>query len=131
MEKENSLPGKESSSCSIRPVPMNFELSQEQMLLRDMARKFAEQEMLPSLREYESARNVNYELLKKMAPLGLRGIHISNEHGGSGLSYSDAVIIWEQLSRASWTQTLISLGDSVLAGTMQRSQFGKPIASFQ
>ena len=53
-----------------------------------------------------------------MAPLGLRGIHISKEHGGSGLSYSDAVIIWEQLSQASWTQTLISLGDSVLAGTI-------------
>ena len=97
---------------------MNFELSQEQKMLRDMARKFAEQEMLPSLREYESARKVNYALLKKMAPLGLRGIHIPKEYGGSGLSYSDAVIIWEQLSQASWTQTLISLGDSVLAGTI-------------
>jgi alkylation response protein AidB-like acyl-CoA dehydrogenase len=97
---------------------MNFELSQEQKLLRDMARKFAEQEMLPSLRQYESARKVNDALLKKMAPLGLRGIHIPKEYGGSGLSYSDAVIIWEQLSQASWTQTLISLGDSVLAGTI-------------
>jgi alkylation response protein AidB-like acyl-CoA dehydrogenase len=97
---------------------MNFELSQEQKMLRDMARRFAEQEMLPSLREYESARKVNHELLKKMASLGLRGIHIAKEYGGSGLSYSDAVIIWEQLSQASWTQTLISLGDSVLAGTI-------------
>ena len=97
---------------------MNFELSQEQKMLRDMARKFAEQEMLPSLREYESARKVNYALLKKMASLDLRGIHIPKEYGGSGLSYSDAVIIWEQLSQASWTQTLISLGDSVLAGTI-------------
>jgi alkylation response protein AidB-like acyl-CoA dehydrogenase len=97
---------------------MNFDLSQEQKMLRDMARKFAEQEMLPSLREYESARKVNYALLKKMASLDLRGIHIPKEYGGSGLSYSDAVIIWEQLSQASWTQTLISLGDSVLAGTI-------------
>ena len=97
---------------------MNFELSEEQKMLREMARKFAEQEMLPSLREYESARRVNYSLLKKMASLDLRGIHIPKEYGGSGLSYSDAVIIWEQLSQASWTQTLISLGDSVLAGTI-------------
>ena len=97
---------------------MNFEFSEEQIMLRDMARKFAEQEMQPSLRDYESARKVNYELLKKMAPLGLRGIHIPKEYGGSGLSYSDAVIIWEQLSQASWTQTLVSLGDSVLAGTI-------------
>ena len=97
---------------------MNFELSEEQMLLKNMARRFAEQEMLPGLREYESARKVNRDLLKKMASLGLRGIHIPMGYGGAGLSYSDAVIIWEQLSWASWTQTLISLGDSVLAGTI-------------
>ena len=97
---------------------MNFELSEEQKILKNMARKFAEQEMLPSLREYESRRKVNHNLLKKMAPLGLRGIHIPTEYGGAGLSYSDAVLIWEQLSWASWTQTLISLGDSVLAGTL-------------
>jgi butyryl-CoA dehydrogenase len=53
-----------------------------------------------------------------MASLDLRGIHIPKEFGGIGLSYSDAVLIWEQLSAASWTQTLISLGDSVLAGTI-------------
>src|SRR5512139_1269555 len=97
---------------------MNFELSEEQKMLKDMSRKFAEREMLPSLREYESARKVNHGLLKKMASLGLRGIQIPKEFGGAGLSYSDAVIIWEQLSWASWTQTLISLGDSVLAGTI-------------
>jgi butyryl-CoA dehydrogenase len=97
---------------------MNFILSEEQVILKNMARKFAEQEMLPSLREYESRREVNRDLLKKMAPLGLRGIHIPIEYGGAGLSYSEAVLIWEQLSWASWTQTLISLGDSVLAGTL-------------
>jgi len=97
---------------------MNFEFSEDQMMLKNMARKFAEQEMLPSLREYESARKVNHGLLKKMAQLGLRGIHLPRALGGIGLSYSDAVLIWEQLSWASWTQTLISLGDSVLAGTI-------------
>ncbi len=97
---------------------MNFELSEEQKMLKDMARKFAEQEMLPTLKEHERARKVNLDLIKKMAPLGLRGIHISKEYGGAGLTYSDAVIIWEELSRVSWTQTLISLGDSVLAGTV-------------
>jgi alkylation response protein AidB-like acyl-CoA dehydrogenase len=97
---------------------MNFQLSEEQRMLKDTARKFAEREMLPSLREYESARKVNHDLIKRMAPLGLRGIHIPKKFGGAGLSYSDAVIIWEQLSWASWTQTLISLGDSVLAGTI-------------
>jgi butyryl-CoA dehydrogenase len=97
---------------------MNFKFSEDQMMLKNMARKFAEQEMLPNLQEYESARKVNHGLLKKMASLGLRGIHLPKEYGGIGLSYSDAVLIWEELCRASWTQTLISLGDSVLAGTI-------------
>jgi len=97
---------------------MDFKYSEDQIMLKEMARKFAEQEMLPTLREYEAARKVNHGLLKKMAQLGLRGIHLPGEYGGTGLSYSDAVLIWEELSRVSWTQTLISLGDSVLAGTI-------------
>jgi alkylation response protein AidB-like acyl-CoA dehydrogenase len=97
---------------------MNFELSEEQMMLRSMARKFAEEEMLPTLKEYERQRKVNYDVIKKMASLGLIGAHIPQEYGGAGLDYTSAAIIWEQLSWASWTQTLISLGHSVLAGTI-------------
>jgi butyryl-CoA dehydrogenase len=97
---------------------MNFELSEEQMMLRDMARKFAEQEMLPTLKEYERQRKVNYDIIKKMAALGLLGVHIPQEYGGAGLDYISAAIIWEQLSRASWTQTLTSVGQCVLAGTI-------------
>ncbi|MEA2040528.1 MAG: acyl-CoA dehydrogenase family protein, partial [Thermodesulfobacteriota bacterium] len=77
---------------------MNFELSEEQVMLRDMARKFAEQEMLPTLQEYEHARKVNFDVIKKMGSLGLIGAHIPREYGGAGLDYASAAIIWEQLS---------------------------------
>ena len=97
---------------------MNFELSQEQIMFRDMARKFAEQEMLPTLKDYERQRKVNYDVIKKMAPLGLLGVHIPQEYGGLGLDYTTSAIIWEQLSWASWTQILVSLGASVLPGTI-------------
>jgi len=97
---------------------MNFELSEEQIMLRDMARKFAEQEMLPTLKDYERQRKVNHHIIKKMAALGLLGAHIPKEYGGEGLDYTSAVIIWEQLSWASWTQTLTSLGHAPLAGTI-------------
>jgi len=100
---------------------MNFELTEEQVMLRSMARKFAEQEMLPKLKEYERQRKVNYDVIKKMGSLGLIGAHIPQEYGGAGLDYTSAAIIWEQLSWASWTQTLISLGHSVLAGTILMS----------
>jgi len=87
-------------------------------MLRSMARKFAEQEMLPTLRDYERQRKINYDVIKKMGSLGLIGAHIAQEYGGAGLDYTSAAIVWEQLSWASWTQTLISLGAGVLPGTI-------------
>jgi alkylation response protein AidB-like acyl-CoA dehydrogenase len=100
---------------------MNFELTEEQLMLKSMARRFAEQEMLPTLKEYERQHKVNYDVIKKMASLGLIGAHIPQEYGGAGLDYTSAAIIWEQLSWASWTQTLVSLGHAVLAGTILMS----------
>jgi alkylation response protein AidB-like acyl-CoA dehydrogenase len=97
---------------------MDFELTERQIMLRNMARKFAEQEMLPTLKEYEREHKVNYDVIKKMGSLGLIGAHIPEEYGGAGLDYTCAAIIWEQLSWASWTQTLVSLGHGVLAGTI-------------
>jgi alkylation response protein AidB-like acyl-CoA dehydrogenase len=97
---------------------MDFELNEQQMMWRSMAREFAKEEMLPTLKEYEQQRKVNYDLIKKMGSLGLIGAHIPEEYGGAGLDYTSAAIIWEQLSWASWTQTLISLGHGVLGGTI-------------
>jgi alkylation response protein AidB-like acyl-CoA dehydrogenase len=97
---------------------MDFELTEKQIMLRTMARQFAEQEMLPTLKDYERQHKVNYDLIKKMGSLGLIGAHIPEEYGGAGLDYTSAAIIWEQLSWASWTQTLASLGHGVLAGTI-------------
>lgn len=97
---------------------MNFELSQEQVMFRDMARKFAEQEMLPTLKDYERQRKINYDVIKKIGSLGLRGVQIPQEYGGLGLDYTTAAIIWEQLGWASWAQTQMSIGDGVLAGTI-------------
>ena len=97
---------------------MNFELSEDQLMLRAMARRFAEEEMLPTLRDYERQRKVNYDVIKKMGELGLIGPHLPQEYGGAGLDYSSAAIIWEQLGWASWTQSLVSLGGGVLPGTI-------------
>ena len=97
---------------------MNFELSDEQRMFRDTVRKFAQQEMLPTLKDYERQHKVNYDVIKKLASLGLIGAHIPQEYGGLGLDYTTSAIIWEQLSQASWTQALVSVGHSVLAGTI-------------
>jgi alkylation response protein AidB-like acyl-CoA dehydrogenase len=97
---------------------VNFALSEEQVMMREMAREFAVREMLPSLREYERQHKINQGLVKQMASPGLLGMHLPQQYGGLGLDYVTCAIVWEQLSWASWTQTLISLGHCVLAGTI-------------
>jgi alkylation response protein AidB-like acyl-CoA dehydrogenase len=97
---------------------MDFELTEEQSMLQDMAKQFAEREMLPTLRDYERQHKMNYGLIKKMADQGLLAIHMPAEYGGGGLDYVSAVLVWEQLARISWTQTLASLGYMPLAGTI-------------
>jgi alkylation response protein AidB-like acyl-CoA dehydrogenase len=97
---------------------MNFELTEEQVMFRDMARKFAEQEMLPTLKEYERERKVNYNLIKKLGELGLIGIHVPQEYGGLGMDYLTSAIVWEQLGWASWAQGQTSVGHGVLSGTV-------------
>ena len=97
---------------------MDFSFTQEQLMLRDMARKFAENEMRPLLRESENQRRTPEILVKKLADLGLLGAHLPKEYGGSALDYVSSAIIWEELSKVSWTMALGTLGHAVLSGTI-------------
>jgi len=97
---------------------MDFSLTEEQKMLQENARKFALNEMLPTIREYEEQRKVNLELTKKLGELGMLGIHIPEQYGGAGYDYTAAALVWEQLSYVSWSQTLTALGHSVLAATI-------------
>jgi alkylation response protein AidB-like acyl-CoA dehydrogenase len=97
---------------------MNFSFTQEQLMLRDLARKFAQNEMRPLLREYENQRRTPEIIVKKLADLGLLGAHLPKEYGGSALDYISSAIIWEELSKVSWTMALGTLGHAVLSGTI-------------
>jgi alkylation response protein AidB-like acyl-CoA dehydrogenase len=97
---------------------MNFDLSDEQVMFQKMAREFAEREMQPTLREHERTRTINRDLVKKMANQGLLAMHLPEKYGGLDSDYVTSAIVWEQLSKVSWTQTLVSLGHCVLAGSI-------------
>jgi alkylation response protein AidB-like acyl-CoA dehydrogenase len=107
---------------------MNFELTEEQIMFRDMARKFAEQEIIPNLKEYERQGRFNRELVKKAASLGLIGIHMPQEYGGLGLDYITLAIVIEQISWASSAQaacynSAVLPGSIILAaGTEEQKQ---------
>jgi glutaryl-CoA dehydrogenase (non-decarboxylating) len=83
---------------------MQFGLTEEQKMLQDMARKFAEKEILPTLEDDEKNHRFRPELVKKMAELGFFGCAIPEEYGGNGFGFLESVIIAEQIAKvsASW-----------------------------
>ena len=84
---------------------MDFELTDEQKMFHDMARKFAEQEILPSLKENERQEKFDPKIIKKLASQGLLAPHMPQEYEGLGLDYVTSAIIWEQLCTASLAVT--------------------------
>jgi alkylation response protein AidB-like acyl-CoA dehydrogenase len=79
---------------------MNFALSEEQLAIQEMARSFGETEIAPHAAAWEAQGTIPRSLLLKAGELGLAGIYVSEQHGGSNLSRLDAVLIFEALSRA-------------------------------
>jgi len=77
---------------------MAFFLNEDQIAIRDMARKFAVDEMLPFAAEWDEKKIFPKDVLKKAAELGFAAIYVSPEHGGVGLTRLDAALIMEQLA---------------------------------
>jgi alkylation response protein AidB-like acyl-CoA dehydrogenase len=79
---------------------VDFQLSDEQVAIQDMARSFANEEMLPHAEEWDENTIFPVDALRAAAALGLAGIYCAEEHGGSGLGRLDATIIFEELASA-------------------------------
>ncbi len=79
---------------------MDFQLSQEQVAIQDMARGFATEELLPHAEEWDEGTIFPVDALRAAAALGLAGIYCGEEHGGAGLGRLDAAIIFEELASA-------------------------------
>lgn len=80
---------------------MNFDYTEEQVMIRDMVRDFAENEVRPRVHSIEYEGKFPRDLVKKMAELGLLGLNVSEEYGGAGadnVAYSMAI---EEIARVS------------------------------
>jgi short/branched chain acyl-CoA dehydrogenase len=96
---------------------MDFELTDEQRLIRDTVRDFARQEVAPVAEELDREHRFPYELIEKMGKLGLMGIPYPEEYGGGGadtLSYALAV---EELTRID-SSVAITMAAHTSLGTM-------------
>ncbi|MGD9346573.1 MAG: acyl-CoA dehydrogenase family protein [Candidatus Aminicenantes bacterium] len=78
---------------------MDFLLSEEQELLKESIRNFAEKEIQPLVKEYDEKGSWPGELTKKLGDMGLLGIVIPTEYGGAGYSNVDYVIILEEITK--------------------------------
>ena len=116
---------------------MNFEHTEEQSLLREMVRDFAENEIAPSAKERDEEERFDRGLMfDKLAELGLTGIVFPEEYGGAGADYISYAIAVEELSRvcASTGVTLsahLSLGSNpiyLFGSEAQKKQFLVPLA---
>ena len=78
---------------------MDFNLSEEQRLLKKTVREFAEGELAPHSREWDEKQAFPREVFAKLAELGLMGVAWPTEYGGSGMSTLDWAVVMEELSR--------------------------------
>ena len=94
---------------------MHFRLTEEQIMVRDAAREFAQTELLPGVIERDELQQFPDNLVKKMGALGFMGIMVSPEYGGSGMDTISYVLIMEELSKIDASASvMVSVNNSLV-----------------
>jgi len=86
---------------------MDFNLTEEHLMIRDAARDFAQIELLPGVIERDNKQEFPNELVKKMGDLGFLGIMVDPKYGGSGMDTFSYVLIMEELSKIDASASVI------------------------
>lgn len=86
---------------------MDFNLSEEHIMIRDAAREFAQTELLPGVIERDNKQEFPDELVRKMGDLGFMGIMVDPKYGGSGMDTLSYVLIMEELSKIDASASVI------------------------
>lgn len=77
---------------------MSFALNDDQIAIRDMARSFADEKIAPHALKWDEEKHFPIDVIKEAASLGMAGIYVREDVGGSGLSRLDAALIMEALA---------------------------------
>ncbi len=98
-------------------MALNFDLTEEQNLLREAVREFAEQEIAPVAEGLDEKEEFSVELTQKMGELGLLGCFVPAKYGGSNMGYVSYIIAVEELARVDGSQAAtIAAGNSLGIG---------------
>jgi acyl-CoA dehydrogenase len=100
---------------------MEFQLTEEQTLVRDMARSFAEAELMPRATKFDRQGYIDADVFAKMAELGLWGLTVPEEYGGAGMGNLALSLVLEEVNRAcASTGVTLSVHNSLLGAPINR-----------
>jgi hypothetical protein len=100
---------------------VDFRLSDEQRLISEAAREFADREIVPRARDNDRAGRFDRELARKLGEVGYLGAPVAERYGGRGLDNLGYALIVEQVGRAcSSARTVVSVQTSLVAGSIER-----------
>lgn len=116
---------------------MDFNLTEEHIMIRDMARQFAEDELLPGVIERDEKEQFPYEQVKKMGELGLMGMMVPEQWGGAGLDAVSYVVAMTEICKIdasagvvmSVNNSLVCWGLNEYGTDAQKEKYLKPLAS--
>jgi alkylation response protein AidB-like acyl-CoA dehydrogenase len=78
---------------------MNFEKSENQLMIAQMVRDFTEKEIRPNVMTWDESQEFPREVFRKMGELGLMGVLVPQEYGGSGLGYFEYISVIEEVAK--------------------------------
>ena len=100
---------------------MDLDLTDEQRLIQETARDFADNEIVPQARDNDRAARFDRELASRMGDMGYLGAPVAEEYGGRSLDYLSYGLIVEEVGRAdSSARTVVSVQTSLVCGSIER-----------
>ncbi len=115
---------------------MDFQLTEEQQMMKEMAHKFADNRVKPGAAERDRTHEFPVDILKECAELGFMGVAVPEEWGGAGMDYLSYAIMMEEISRAcASTGVILSVNNSLVCDPLmkfgtdaQKEKYLKPLA---
>ena len=116
---------------------MNFNLSEEHLMIREAARDFAQSELLPGVIERDNKQQFPHDQIKKLGALGFMGMMVNPAYGGSGMDTMSYVLAMEELSKIdasasvvmSVNNSLVCWGLDTFGNEAQKTKYLTKLAS--
>ena len=116
---------------------MNFNLSEEHLMIREAARDFAQTELLPGVIERDDKQQFPHDQIKKLGALGFMGMMVNPAYGGSGMDTMSYVLAMEELSKidasasvvVSVNNSLVCWGLDTFGNEAQKTKYLTKLAS--